>query len=237
MIVRKQQRAAYESYVAKKTSPEFTHDRLITQDAVDRHLKKLLKLDPRLVEVAKVAGSFPPRFRAGGFSGLARIVCGQQLSVASADAIWSRLEARRDGTTPEGFLALGEEGLKGVGLSGTKHRTLTNLAVEVVKGTLDFTAIEALPAEDAIAELTRHKGIGPWTAEIYLMFCAGHPDVFPAGDLAVQKAVQDAFRMRKHPDRRKLIKLADSWSPYRTTAALLFWRYYAARKHRKAVPL
>lgn len=223
--------------MAKKKSTEPIQDRLITQDAVNRHLKKLLKLDPRLVEVSKIAGSFPPRKAPAGFAGLARIVCGQQLSVASADAIWSRLEARPNGTTAEGFLALGEEGLKGVGLSGTKYRTITNLAAEVVKGTLDFAAIEALPAEEAIAELTKHKGIGPWTAEIYLMFCAGHPDVFPSGDLALQKAAQDAFRMRKHPERKKLIKIADAWAPHRATAALLFWRYYAARRHRKVVPL
>ena len=81
------------------------------------------------------------------------------------------------------------------------------------------------------------SGIGPWTAEIYLMFCAGHPDIFPAGDLALQKAVGDAFNIDPHPDRRALIAIAAKWAPYRATAALLFWRFYAARRSREGLAL
>ncbi|MGB3289720.1 MAG: DNA-3-methyladenine glycosylase [Burkholderiaceae bacterium] len=202
-----------------------------------KHLKRLLRLDPRLAAVYAVAGPFQPRIGQRGFAGLARIVCGQQVSVASANAIWSRLEALPAATTPEGFLGLGDEGLSSVGLSRNKRLTLCALAEKFVAGDLDVDALEALSAEEAIAALTAHKGIGPWTAEIYLMFCAGHPDIFPAGDLALQKAVGDAFGIDPHPDRRALADIAARWAPYRATAALLFWRFYAARRSREGVAL
>lgn len=211
-------------------------DRLVSQEAVDRHLQLLLRLDPRLRAVYDLAGPFPPRVAPPGFAGLARIVCGQQVSVASANAIWGRLAARPSGTTAEGFLALGAEGLRGIGLSRGKYRALTALAEAVIAGDLDFAAVEALPAEAAITELTRHQGIGPWTAEIYLMFCAGHPDVFPAGDLALQNAVGDALGLKPHPDRRALKAIAADWAPHRATAALLFWRFYATKRNREGTP-
>ncbi|HEY9281740.1 MAG TPA: DNA-3-methyladenine glycosylase [Eoetvoesiella sp.] len=212
-------------------------ERLSSNEAVALHLQSLLRLDPRLSTIHGIAGAFSARIGTPGFAGLARIVCGQQLSVASANAIWNRLEAQPGGSTPEGFLSLGEEGLRGVGLSRSKRSTLRGLAEVVVAGNLDFAAIERLPAEAAIAQLTAYKGIGPWTAEIYLMFCAGHPDIFPAGDLALQKAVGDALGIEPHPDRRALTEIAARWAPHRATAALLFWRFYAARRQREGVAL
>jgi DNA-3-methyladenine glycosylase II len=212
-------------------------DRLDTPEAVARHLERLLALDPRLAAVHVVSGPFPPRTAPPGFAGLARIVCGQQVSVASADAIWGRLVQREGATTPAGFLALGEAGLQGVGLSRSKFVTLTALAEALIAGDLDLDAIERLPADEAIAALTRHKGIGPWTAEIYLMFSGGHPDIFPAGDLALQKAVGEAFGLDPYPDRRALIAIAADWAPHRATAALLFWRFYAARRNREGLAL
>jgi len=202
-----------------------------------RHLASLLALDPRLQAVHHVAGEVLPRSRAPGFEGLARIICGQQVSVASADAIWGRLEARDGACTAEGFLALGEDGLRGVGLSRSKYLSITAVAQAIVTGDLDLDAVAALPAEDAIASLTGHRGVGPWTAEIYLMFCAGHPDIFPSGDLALQKAVGEAFGIAPCPDRRALAAMAESWAPYRAAAALLFWRFYAATRQRDALPV
>lgn len=211
--------------------------RLTTQAMVDLHLRRLVKLDPRLRAVRDAAGAVPLRARAGGFAGLARIVSGQMVSVASADAIWRRLEALPQATTPDGFLALGEHGLQGVGLSQGKFRALTQLARALSAGELNLPAIEAMPADAAIAELTRHKGIGPWTAEIYLMFCAGHPDIFPAGDIALQKAVGDALTPGQYPDRKRLIGIAEAWAPYRASAALLFWRFYRTTRQRDGVGL
>jgi DNA-3-methyladenine glycosylase II len=96
-----------------------------------------------------------------------------------------------------------------------------------VAGTLDFDVVEKLPADEAAAYLTAHKGIGPWTAEIYLMFCSGQPDIFPAGDLALQKAVGHALGMDHAPNVRELVDIARQWTPHRHAAALLFWKYYA----------
>ncbi len=206
------------------------------QHTLRQHLAELLKVDPRLAAVYALAGDFPPRLREPGFAGLARIVCGQQVSVASADAIWGRLALLPEATTAAGFLTLGEAGLAGVGLSRSKFRTLTALATALHRGELDLACIAQAPAETAIAELTRHPGIGPWTAEIYLMFCAGHPDIFPSGDLALQKAVAHAFELPAI-NARELASLALAWSPYRATAALLFWRLYAVMRGRQGLPL
>lgn len=208
-------------------------ERLLTQEAVDRHLKRLLKRDPRLRAVAREAGTFPPRSRPAGFAGLARIVCGQQVSVASASAIWARLEALPGGMTTEAFSLLTEETTRAVGLSRSKHRTIRALAEILESGGLNLTDLEQRPAEEAIAELSKLPGIGPWTAEVYLMFCAGHPDVFPAGDIALQRAASEAFERKI--DQLELRKISTVWAPHRATAALLLWRFYAIRRHRTLV--
>src|SRR5690606_6678877 len=106
--------------------------------------------------------------------------------------------------------------------------TVRTIAEAILDGRLDLDLAATLPAEEAVAYLTVHKGIGPWTAEIYLMFCVGHPDIFPVGDLALRKAVGHALDMSETPDEKTLRSLAARWSPYRHAAALLFWKYYAA---------
>lgn len=208
-----------------------------TQRQVSHDLRQLLAQDPQLVHVSRAAGKVVPRTRPAGFEGLARIICGQQLSVQSADAIWGRLVMRGGAGTAQAFLALGEAGLAGVGLSRTKCAYLQAVAQAMVRGELDLAGAVALPADQAIAELTRHKGIGPWTAEIYLMFCVGHPDIFPVGDLALRKAVSEAFGLEPLIGTRDLAQQAARWAPWRSTAALLFWRFYAAARHRQALPV
>ena len=202
-------------------------DRLTSTAALQRHMRALLKLDPRLRPIAKRAGAFEIRLTPGGFSGLTRIICGQQLSVASARAIWGRFAALPGALDPSTYLTIDEATIRGVGFSAGKYRTVRVIAEAVVGGELDFDLVETLPPEDAAAYLTAHKGIGPWTAEIYLMFCSGHPDIFPAGDLALQKAVGHALEMETAPTAKQLIEIAKPWSPYRHAAALLFWKYYA----------
>ncbi len=202
-------------------------DRLTSTAALQRHMRALLQLDPRLRPIAKRAGAFEIRLTPGGFSGLTRIICGQQLSVASARAIWGRFAALPGALDPSTYLTLDEATIRGVGFSAGKYRTVRVIAEAVVGGELDFDLVETLPPEDAAAYLTAHKGIGPWTAEIYLMFCSGHPDIFPAGDLALQKAVGHALEMETAPTAKQLIEIAKPWSPYRHAAALLFWKYYA----------
>jgi DNA-3-methyladenine glycosylase II len=203
-------------------------DRLVSTEILARHLRSLLRRDPRLREVAKIAGPFEIRLSPAGFEGLAQIVTGQQLSVASARAIWGRFEKLPGTKVPRRFLKLDDARLREVGLSAGKVRTIRTIAEAAVSGELDFACIETMPPEDATAYLTQHKGIGPWTAEIYLMFCSGHPDIFPAGDLALRKAVGHGLGMDEVPSVDELSEIAAAWSPYRHAAALLFWRYYGS---------
>lgn len=199
----------------------------------DRHVTKAMKalliIDPRLAPIAKVVGPLPLRRRAGGFEGLASIITSQQISTGAAASIWARFRAAVDPFTPEQFLLTSEETLRAAGLSGAKIRTLSGIAAAAADG-FDLMAVHDLPAEQALTTMTALKGIGPWTAEIYLLFCVGHPDIFPAGDLALQTAVRKGLRMRARPDERKLRKLAERWSPWRGVAARLFWAYYRAER-------
>ncbi len=202
-----------------------------------RHLAALLALDVRLAPIAARAGPFEIRHSPGGFAGLARIVTGQQVSTASADAIWSRFSLLDGALDPEGYLGLTEAEIRGSGFSAGKYRTLRGVAEAMATGAFDFAMLAELPADEAIASLTRLKGIGPWTAEIYLMFSAQHPDIFPAGDVALQRAVGWAFELPDKPLAKHLTDMATSWAPYRSTAALLFWRYYRAIRNKEGLLL
>lgn len=204
--------------------------RLDSPEALAFHLEGLARLDARLAAAIERAGEIAPRLSPPGFAGMARIVCGQQVSVASARAIWGRVEGL-GAITPDAYLAFDEETLRKTGLSRGKFETIRALALAVSEGALDFSAVDGMEAEAAIETLTRLKGIGPWTAELYLLFCAGHPDVFPAGDLALQKAVEHAFALPARPLPKELIPLAAQWSPHRGAAAIMFWRYFSAMKN------
>ena len=209
--------------MARKSVPE----RLSSPDVLQRQLKALLRRNPELRPIAKLAGAFDIRLTPGGFAGLVRVICGQQLSVASARAIWGRFAEIPGALDPAKYLTLEEARVRGVGFSAGKYRTARVIAEAVIAGRLDFDLVERLPADEATAYLVAHKGIGPWTAEIYLMFCSGHPDIFPTGDLALQKAAGHALGMDHVPTAKELIEIARPWSPYRHAAALLFWKYYA----------
>jgi DNA-3-methyladenine glycosylase II len=211
--------------------------RLNSNAALAVHLDALMRHDPRLAAIREASGDFPVRVNPAGFVGIAKIICGQQLSVASARAIWGRFEAVPGALDPAGYLALDEAAIRATGFSLAKYRTVRVIAEAVVAGELDFAHVERLPAEAAVAYLTAHKGIGPWTAEIYLMFCAGHPDVFPAGDLALQKAVAHGLGLDARPSIKQLIEIALAWSPHRAAAALLFWRYYAVIRDKEGIIL
>lgn len=204
---------------------------------VELHLAQLIDLDPRLASVKRRVGPVQPRLADPGFAGIAKIICGQQLSVASAGAIWARYAALEGALEPRAYLALDEAVIRASGFSAGKVRTVRAIAEAMVSGTLDFAHLETLPAPDAIRYLTAHKGIGPWTAEVYLMFCAGHPDIFPAGDLALLKAVHHGLSLDARPSIGKMYEIAQCWSPYRSAAALLFWRYFAVVRERDGILL
>jgi len=196
----------------------------------------LVKVDRRLRKVVRVAGDLDLRRREAGFTGLARIVVNQQLSIASARAIWDRFEASFPAMTAEAIGRARLPKLKKAGLSAPKIRTLRAVAAACGNG-LDLAALADMAAEEAHATLCTVKGIGPWTADIYLLFCLGHPDIFPVGDLALRNAVADAFGLEPPVDPDELAAMAERWSPWRSVAAYLFWGYYGARRAKAAVPV
>ncbi|AXS38863.1 DNA-3-methyladenine glycosylase [Breoghania sp. L-A4] len=192
-------------------------------------LDQLLALDPRLAPVAERAGPLPLRRRAADFRGLAHIITGQQVSVASASAIFSRLEALADPFEADVIHALSDAEIAGAGLSKPKIRALRAVAAALSDG-LDLAALAETDAVSAHKTLCAIHGVGPWTADIFLLFCAGHPDIFPARDIALQNAVRDAFSLETRPDPKALDAIAEAWTPWRGIAARLFWAYYRVMK-------
>jgi DNA-3-methyladenine glycosylase II len=210
---------------------------LHTQEDLQAGLVQLLVGDPRLAPIAEKTGSFDLRRREAGFAGLCAIVCGQQLSTASAAAIRTRLFAAFDPFHHDTVRRARSDKLKRLGLSENKIKSIREIGKAVAQGRIDLTAVGNMDADDAHAALTALHGVGPWTADIYLLFCLGHADAFPAGDLAVQEAARMAFNLRKRPDAKALTKMAEAWRPWRGVAAHLLWAYYRAVKKRDVVPV
>jgi len=210
---------------------------LHTQADLEAGLTQLVAADPRLKPVAEKAGAFSLRRREAGFPGLCAIVCGQQLSTASAAAIRARLFAAFDPFHHDAVLKARTDKFKRLGLSAPKIKSIREIGKAVAKGQIDLTRVGEMDADDAHAALVALHGVGPWTADIYLLFCLGHADAFPAGDLAVQEAARIAFNLRKRPDAKALAKLAEAWRPWRGVAAHLLWAYYHVVKRREGVSL
>jgi DNA-3-methyladenine glycosylase II len=210
---------------------------LHTDDDLRAGLAHLIRADPRLQAVADKAGAFSLRRREAGFAGLCAIVCGQQLSTASAAAIRDRLFAAFDPFHHDTVRLARTERLKRLGLSAAKIKSIKEIGKAVARQHIDLNAVGDMDADAAHAALTALHGIGPWTADIYLLFCLGHADAFPAGDLAVQEAARIALGLRKRPDAKALSKIAEAWRPWRGVAAHLLWAYYHAVKKRDVVPV
>jgi DNA-3-methyladenine glycosylase II len=206
--------------------------RLDSEADLDRGLAHLVKADPRLSQVLAVAGRPDLRRRPAGFPGLVATMIGQQLSTASANAIWSRLAAAYDPFAPEALRRARIARLKRVGLSEGKIRALKALATALATGALDLAALADMDADDAHRVLVALHGIGPWTADSYLLFCLGHADAWPAGDLALREALRLAFALAERPSVKAMGPLAEPWRPWRGVAALLLWSYYrVVRSH------
>ncbi len=188
-------------------------------------MRHLSKVDPDFARAIKEVGHPELRIVPSGFGGLMRSIVGQQVSVHAARAIWLRLEALIPTGEPADFLKLTDEQLRAVGLSNSKMKYGRSLATDIVEGRIDFTALHELDDTAAIAMLTQAKGIGPWTAEIYLMFAHGRPDIMPGLDLGLVVAAQHLKKLRKRPDAKRLLKIAEAWRPWRSAAALLLWHY------------
>lgn len=210
---------------------------LHTQTELEAALAQLVLADPRLRPIAEKAGAFTLRRREGGFAGLCAIVCGQQLSTASAAAIRDRLFKAFDPFHHDAVRLARTEKLKRLGLSAPKIKSIKAIGAALSKGHIDLDAVGNMPADEAHEALVKLHGIGPWTADIYLLFCLGHADAFPAGDLAVQEAARIGLNLRKRPDAKQLAKIAEAWRPWRGVAAHLMWAYYHVVKRREGAPV
>ena len=208
---------------------------LDSQANLDEAIQRLVKRDPRLKPVLKIAGMPALRRRDPGFAGLAAIVCGQQLSVASAAAIWGRVSTAYDPFHHDALRRARNDRLGRLGLSAAKIKTLKNIARDLSAKRLDLDALAEQDADVAHARLVELPGIGPWTADIYLLFCLGHGDAWPAGDLAVQEAMKVGLGLDARPTVKEMAPLAESWRPLRGAAAHLWWAYYHAIKRRDGV--
>lgn len=208
---------------------------LDSQSDLDDAIQRLVKRDPRLAPVLKIAGMPALRRREPGFAGLAAIVCGQQLSVASAAAIWGRVSSAYDPFHHDALRRARSDRLGRLGLSAAKIKTLKNIARELAAERLNLDALAEQDADAAHAALIKLPGIGPWTADIYLLFCLGHGDAWPAGDLAVQEAMKVGLGLKSRPTVKEMAPLAEAWRPLRGAAAHLWWAYYHAIKRREGV--
>jgi DNA-3-methyladenine glycosylase II len=197
-----------------------------TQQDIAEAARALQAADPRLRTVAEAAGPLPLRRRGDGFAGLAAIIVSQQLSRASAEAIHRRLGNAIDPLTPERLNATGDEVLRRAGLSRPKVRALRAVGAAIAEGRLDTDGLRRA-GDDAVREaLCRVKGIGPWTADIYLLACLGRADVFPARDLALQEAARIGLGLGARPSADQLLGEAELWRPWRSVAAVLLWAFY-----------
>src|ERR1700682_1651968 len=208
---------------------------LNTQADLEQAIHALIKQDPRLKPIFEVAGMPALRRREPGFAGLAAIVSGQQLSTASAAAIWARVSAAFDPFDHDSLRRARADRLGRLGLSAAKIKTLKGVARELAAGRLNFDVLANEDADAAHNLLTALHGIGPWTADVYLLFCLGHGDAWPAGDLAVQEAVKIGLGLKTRPTARQMAPRAEPWRPLRGAAAHLWWTYYRAVKKREGV--
>lgn len=197
-----------------------------TKDSIRTAVEALAGREPAFAGVVEKFGIPPPRHSERGAQTLLRTIVGQQVSVAAARAMWAKLEAAY-GSPPDltKLLTAADEELRAAGISRQKSGYIRSLAQLVMSGELD---LDSLPAdnEEAIALLTKIKGIGRWSAEIYLLFAEGRPDVFPAGDLAVQIELGRLLGLAEKPSEKHLRELAEPWSPFRGAAAVLAWHSY-----------
>jgi DNA-3-methyladenine glycosylase II len=198
----------------------------LTAEQLTQGLDRVAASDPAIARALEIAGYPEPRIRQRGYTTLLRTIVGQQVSVAAAASVWNKLEAALGpGCAPDALIAADFDALRACGLSRQKQGYARSLAELVVSGALD---LENLPSEDeaAIAELVRIKGIGRWSAEIYLLFAEGRADIWPAGDLAVQVGIGRILGLEARPSEKETRALADRWSPHRGAVAIFTWHSY-----------
>lgn len=197
-----------------------------THDDIRRGVASLRRRCKVMRAIHDRIGDPPLRRNVAGFEGLARVIVAQQLSAASAAAIWTRVSKALTPATPSILLTLSDDTLRATGLSRPKIRTLRALATAIDAGALELDALDSATPDAVREALVSVNGIGPWTADIYLMFCLGRADSFAPGDLALQIATQHAFGLDARPSPAELEDIAVRWRPWRGVAARMLWAYY-----------
>ena len=208
---------------------------LNTQADLERAIHALVEQDVRLKPILARTGMPALRQREPGFAGLAAIVCGQQLSTASAAAIWARVSNAFDPFHHDALRRARADQLGRLGLSAAKIKTLKNLARELAAERLNLDVLANEDADAAHNTLTALHGIGPWTADVYLLFCLRHGDAWPAGDIAIQEAIKVGLGLKTRPAPKQMAALGEPWRPLRGAAAHLWWAYYKVLKAREGV--
>ena len=202
--------------------------RQLTEQSLIDGLDEAASRCPAVARVLGEVGYPALRHRPPGFVTLLRTIVGQQVSVASANAIWGRVAESLQPLTPEALLARDDDALRACGLSRPKIRYARALAERCSSGALDLGRLQNLPDEEAAAALVDVPGIGRWTADVYLLFALGRRDVLPAGDLALLTAAQRLFDLPERPPPAELCQRAEIWRPWRGAVAHLLWRYFSA---------
>jgi DNA-3-methyladenine glycosylase II len=197
----------------------------LTAEQINAGLDEIAAREPAIARALALAGYPPPRVRPTGYITLMRTIVGQQVSVAAATSVWNKIEAALGEVTPEAVLTADFDTLRACGLSRQKQGYARSLSELVAGGELD---LDALPEDDeeAIAHLVRIKGIGRWSAEIYLLFAEGRPDIWPAGDLAIQEGLGRILGLPERPSEKQVRAAAENWRPHRGAVTLLTWHCY-----------
>ncbi len=201
----------------------------LTDETLSRGLRYLAGRDPDLAQILEVLGPPPMWAREPGYPTLVHIILEQQVSLASARAAYDRLLAAASPLTPEGFLELDVTRLRAIGFSRQKTAFGRYLARAILDGQLDLGALASMDDAAARSALTQIKGIGPWTADIYLLMALRRPDIWPSGDLALAVAVERIKGLDSRPSPEELDAHGENWRPWRAVAARLLWHYYLSR--------
>lgn len=205
-------------------------DGLLTRPSLAEAALTLAGRDASLARILKTHGTPPLWSRPAGFPTLVRIILEQQVSLASARSIYRRVSSALGEVTPQRFVRAGEEGLRAQGLTRQKAAYCMAAAGALLDGSLDLGSVATASDAEARASLLRVKGIGPWSADIYLLMALRRPDVWPTGDLALVSAVRRLRRLPRRPTTQRLEAIADRWRPYRSVAARMLWQYYLAER-------
>lgn len=199
----------------------------LTKEELKIAIEAVADRDHHVAEALDQVGLPEERVRGAGFDSLLRILVGQQLSVKAAASIWAKCEALLGDVSPERILAHDIETLRGAGLSRQKALYAHAMSEAVLEGSLDLNGLGALDDEDAKTHICAVKGLGPWTAEIYLLFCDGRHDIWPSGDLALQVALGRLKGLKERPKAKETLPLVEPWRPHRGAMAVFLWHYYA----------